>query len=196
MDKDNFEKLRIQDFLSISRILAAVVLVVLALYGHRSIFAWLLLAGLITDALDGYIARKRNDTTKHGAQLDFVGDACIFLAAFVGVVILETAFFAEHLYLLLFAFGFYFLQLGLAFWRYGKPSSFHTYFAKTAAVIQGIFLVSTSFFGPWESLFYIAIAISILETMEEIVLIFLFREPVINVKRLYWVLRNGRESFV
>lgn len=195
MDKTDFKKLRIQDFLSVSRVLAAMVLVVLAIWDVRSVFAWLLLAGLLTDALDGYIARKRNDTTRHGAHLDSIGDASIFLAAIAGVIIFETTFFAEHLYILLLAFGFYFLQLGLAFWRYGKPSSFHTYSAKTAAVIQGIFLVSTSFFGPWEWLFYIAIAISILETIEEIVLIFMFREPVTNVKGLYWVLRDGRESF-
>lgn len=190
-----FKKLNLPDYLSIFRIIAAILLLVLALYGFRLVFAGLLLIGLLTDALDGYIARKKNMTTKHGAYLDSIGDACIFLGSFIGIVIFETVFFAQFLIVLLIAGGLYLLQLGLAFWRYGKPSSFHTYSAKTAAVVQGIFLTSTAFFGPWEWLFFISIFISILETLEEIILLMMFKKPVTNVKGLFWVLKEGKESF-
>lgn len=190
-----FKKLNLPDYLSIFRIIAAILLLVLALYGFRLVFAGLLLIGLLTDALDGYIARKKNMTTKHGAYLDSIGDACIFLGSFIGIVIFETVFFAQFLIVLLIAGGLYLLQLGLAFWKYGKPSSFHTYSAKTAAVVQGIFLTSTAFFGPWEWLFFISIFISILETLEEIILLMMFKKPVTNVKGLFWVLKEGKESF-
>lgn len=188
-------KLQLPDYLSIFRIIAAAALVLLAINGLRWIFSSLLLIGLITDALDGYIARKKGRTTRHGAHLDSIGDATIFLGAVIGILIFETDFFEHHLIIIILALGMYFLQLGLAFWRYGKSSSFHTYSAKTAAVVQGIFLVSTGFFGPWEWLFYIVIFISILETLEEIMLIFIFEEPVTDVKGLYWVQKEGKESF-
>lgn len=195
MGENIFNKLQLPDYLSIFRVLAAGVLLFLAFNDLRTAFSWLLVIGLITDALDGYIARKRNNTTEHGAHLDSAGDATIFLGAIIGVALFETSFFEQHLSLIVIAMGLYFLQLGLAFWRYGQSSSFHTYSAKTAAVVQGIFLVCTSFFGPWEWLFYVAVIISVLETVEEIILIFLFRESVTNVKGLYWVLREGKETF-
>lgn len=195
MRKNIFNKLQLPDYLSIFRVFAAGVLLILAYKGFRTAFSWLLVVGLITDALDGYIARKRNNTTEHGAHLDSAGDATIFLGAAIGVVLFETTFFEQHIILIVIAIGLYFIQLGLAYWRYGQSSSFHTYSAKTAAVVQGIFLVCTSFFGPWEWLFYVAVIISVLETVEEIILIFIFKEPVTNVKGLYWVQKEGKEAF-
>lgn len=193
--KNIFSKLQLPDYLSIFRIFAAIALVFLAFQDLRTIFSWLLLIGLFSDSLDGFIARKRNNTTKHGARLDSAGDATIFLGAVIGVLIFEKDFFEKHLLILIISLSTYFIQLGLAYWKYGQPSSFHTYAAKTAAIIQGIFLVYTSFFNPLEWLFFIVIAISILETLEEIILIFIFKKPVYDVKGLYWVLKEGKENF-
>lgn len=195
MLKKYLQKLWLPDYLSIFRIFAAIALVFIALEGWREVFSWLLLIGLITDALDGYIARKNNHSTTHGAKLDSAGDAMLFLAAATGIFMFEKAFFKDNITFIAVAFGFYFLQLGIAYWKYGQSSSFHTYAAKTAAVIQGIFLVATSFFEVWEWLFYFAIAISILETVEEIILIFIFEKPVYNVKGLYWVKKKGKDHF-
>lgn len=187
---------RLPDYLSLFRIFAAVGLLLFAIYDMRIAFSWLLTVGFISDALDGFIARKWTKPTERGAQLDSLGDAVIYFAAAVGVIFFfEPDFFFQHLFWLAVAVGLYLLQLSLAFFRYGKPSSFHTYSAKTAAVVQGIFFVCTGFFEPWEWLFYIAIGITIIETLEEIVLLFVFKEPVTDVKGIYWVKKRGKETF-
>ncbi|MEX2336621.1 MAG: hypothetical protein WD555_05065 [Fulvivirga sp.] len=58
--------------------------------------------------------------------------------------------------------------------KYGKSSSLHTYSAKTAALIQGIFLIVFHLHEWVEWLFWLAIIISIVETLEEIIIIFIF----------------------
>lgn len=194
MKDKNIPELQLPDYLSIFRILAAVALVIFAITGLRGWFSWLFLIAWITDALDGYIARKRNKTTKHGAQLDSIGDAILFMGGAIGIIIFETAFFEQHLWLLIFAAGLYLLQLGLAFWRYGKPSSFHTYSAKTAALVIGLFFVITGFFGPVESMFYITIILVVLDAVEEIILTFMFRNYQTDVKGIYWVLKKNEEA--
>ncbi|WP_300435357.1 CDP-alcohol phosphatidyltransferase family protein [Christiangramia sp.] len=184
------------DLLSIFRIILAVILVILAFFHLRTFFSWLLLVGLITDWLDGFLARKNKQTSKHGAQLDSMGDASIFLGAVIGIFLFfETDFFLNYKWLLVGAMALYFFQLGYAYWKFGKSSSFHTYSAKVAAFVQGAFLVCTSFFSPWEWLFFITLSMSILETLEEISLLFIFKKPVTNVKGIYWVLKNGKENY-
>lgn len=187
--------MQLPDYLSIFRFFAAIALVILAVQEMRSIFSWLLVVAFLSDALDGFIARKITGPTEHGADLDSAGDATLFLGSAIGIYLFEKSFFDQHLTAIGITFGLYFLQLGLAYWRYGKSSSFHTYAAKTAAIVQGIFLIYTSFFEPLEWLFYIVVIISILETLEEISLIFIFEKPVQNVKGLYWVKKEGKENF-
>ncbi|WP_225000111.1 CDP-alcohol phosphatidyltransferase family protein [Cesiribacter sp. SM1] len=187
-------KLTIPDWLSISRIVMVPVVLLLAYFDLRMWCASLLLTGFITDALDGYLARKWNITTARGSRLDSTGDALLFVAGVAAVFWFEWSFVKEHWLELAIALGLYFVQLGLAYWRYGKPSSFHTYSAKTAAVLQAVFLVCTLYFGPRDWLFYVALAISILETVEEIILIFIYDEWVNNIKGLYWVMRDDLEA--
>ncbi|MEP1093871.1 MAG: CDP-alcohol phosphatidyltransferase family protein [Cyclobacteriaceae bacterium] len=186
-------KLSIPDWLSLYRILSAPVLVALIFLDMRLPFAILLLASFLSDALDGFLARRMNVVTQRGAQLDSIGDAVTFTVGLVGMVKFETDFVSEQLALLLFAFGFYILQLGLAYWRYGMPSSFHTYLAKLSAVFQGVFMLWLFFVGIEYWLFYTVVALSILETIEEIWLIILFPKWRANVKGLLWVL-NKKEN--
>jgi CDP-diacylglycerol--glycerol-3-phosphate 3-phosphatidyltransferase len=86
-----------------------------------------------------------------------------------------------------------FIQMLLAFIRYRKMTSFHTYIAKIAAVLQAVFIVLI-FFLPevpyW--LFYTAAAFTIINLIEEIILIFLLPQWQSDVKGLYWVLK-GKE---
>jgi phosphatidylglycerophosphate synthase len=175
---------------SIYRIGAAPVLVYLAYKDLRLLFASMFVISLFTDMLDGYVARKWKITSKLGSQLDSVGDALTFVAGLIGAWFLEREFIQEHLTLVLVAFLPYLLQIGLAIAVYGRPSSFHTYLAKAAALLQGVFLIILFFYGPLLWLFYLAAIVTILEIVEEIVLVFLIPKWKTDVKGLYWVLKN------
>ena len=85
----------------------------------------------------------------------------------------------------------FFVQITYALIRYGKMTNFHTYLAKTAALLQGIFLLLVFFTDePSLILFYVAAIVTILELTEEIILVSLLSQWRANVKGIYWVLKN------
>ena len=85
----------------------------------------------------------------------------------------------------------FFAQTSYAFIRYGKMTNFHTYLAKTAALLQGIFLLFVFFTDePNLILFYVAAIITMLELTEEIILVGLLPKWQTNQKGIYWVLKN------
>ena len=80
----------------------------------------------------------------------------------------------------------------IAYKKYGKATAFHTYLAKLSAVIQSIFILWSLFFTPEYVLFYIMIGVGFLETLEEILLIFLYDEWASDIKGIYWALKDKR----
>lgn len=91
------------------------------------------------------------------------------------------------------------IQLGYALYRYGRMSNFHTWLAKTAALLQGCFMILTFFTGsPSVLFFYIATAITILELIEEVLLVHHLPEWRVNVHSLFHVRkeqnRNGPQK--
>jgi CDP-diacylglycerol--glycerol-3-phosphate 3-phosphatidyltransferase len=188
-NKSPSKKLSLPDWLSVYRILSAPFLITLIFFDYRIAFGVLLLISFLTDAVDGFLARKMNIVTQRGAQLDSIGDAVTFIIALGAVIKFETNFLLNHLVLIGIAFGLYIFQLFLAYWRYGMPSSFHTYLAKLTVVVQAFFLVYLCLFDVNLWLFYTAIILSIIEAIEEIILIFLFSKWVANVKGIFWALK-------
>lgn len=181
-------KLSIPDWLSVYRILSAPFLVGVIFLDERIVFGILLFISFLTDAVDGYLARKMNIVTQRGAQLDSIGDAVTFCVGLGGILKFELNFVLEYIVIIVIAFGLYLFQLFLAYWRYGMPSSFHTYLAKLSAIFQATFMVYLFFFGVEMWLFYLATFLSIIETIEEIILIVLFDKWKSNVKGLFWVI--------
>ena len=186
----HMKKLNIADWFSVYRIAALPVIIAVILLDKRQLTGWLLLISFLTDAIDGYLARKKNITSTRGARLDSAGDALTFLVGIFGVYMFGLDKIFDHFYIISVALGLYIFQLILGFIRYGKSSSLHTYSAKTAAVLQAAFLVVFHLYDwiPW--LFWIAIVISIIETVEEIIIIFILPKWETNVKGLYWVLKR------
>ncbi|MDX1315885.1 MAG: CDP-alcohol phosphatidyltransferase family protein, partial [Eudoraea sp.] len=74
----------------------------------------------------------------------------------------------------------------------GKATAFHTYLAKLSAITQAAFVLWILFFGPVYWLFYTMIILGIIETIEEITLIFMYDNWVEGVKGIYWAKRDPR----
>ena len=186
------KNLNIADWFSLYRVLALPLLLILIVLEERNLFTWFLLISYTTDAIDGRLARSMKISSARGSQLDSLGDQLTLGAALVGLLVFENDFIRQHLTLILIAFIPYLLQMALAYRKYGKATAFHTYLAKLSALAQGIFILWLLFFGPVYWLFYLMVGLSILETLEEISLIFLYDEWVKDVKGLYWALRDRR----
>jgi len=187
-----FKEFNIADWFSFYRIAAVPFLLILIGWNEREIFTWFLLISYSTDAIDGYLARKLKITSARGSQLDSYGDQMTLIVGLIGLIKFEPAFMQENYPLILIAFVPYILQMILAFKKYGKATAFHTYLAKLSAVVQGVFILWLLFFGPVYWLFYTMIVIGVLETMEEITLIYLYEKWVAGVKGIYWALKDKR----
>ncbi|UCD61396.1 MAG: CDP-alcohol phosphatidyltransferase family protein [Flavobacteriaceae bacterium] len=187
-----FKEFNIADWFSFYRIAAVPFLLILILWNEREIFTWLLLISYSTDAIDGFLARKLKITSARGSQLDSYGDQVTLVVGLIGLIVFETEFMLENYPLILIAFVPYIFQMIIAFRKYGKATAFHTYLAKLSAVIQGIFILWLLFFGPVYWLFYVMIILGVLETIEEITLIYLYDKWVAGVKGIYWALKDKR----
>ncbi|MGB5170964.1 CDP-alcohol phosphatidyltransferase family protein [Eudoraea sp.] len=187
-----FKNFNIADWFSFYRIAAVPFLLALIYWNQREIFTWLLLVSYSTDAIDGFLARSLKITSARGSQLDSYGDQVTLIVGLIGLINFETNFMKENYVLILIAFVPYILQMIIAFRKYGKATAFHTYLAKLSAVTQGVFILWLLFFGPVYWLFYIMIILGVLETIEEIILIFLYDKWVEGVKGIYWALKDKR----
>ena len=187
-----FKNFNIADWFSFYRIFAAPFLLTLIWLDERLFFAWLLLVSYSTDAIDGYLARKLKITSPRGSQLDSFGDQITLIVGLIGLFYFETDFIKANLTLILIAFIPYIIQMIMAYYKYGKATAFHTYLAKFSAIIQSVFILWSLFFNPEYALFYAMIGIGILETIEEITLIFMYDNWASDVKSIYWAFKDKR----
>jgi phosphatidylglycerophosphate synthase len=177
--------------ITLYRLVSAPVLLVLVFIGEVDIFKWLLAISFFTDAIDGFLARKFSAASRFGSRIDSIADDATVLAGVVGAFVIKNEFVRQEATLILILLAFYALQTVLALIRYGKISSFHTYLAKIGAVLQGSFLILLFFLStPPCWLFYIASVVTIIDLIEETILIFLLPKWEVNVKGIYWVLRK------
>lgn len=181
--------------LTLYRIITFPALLVLIFMGRFDIFRWLLIANFLTDALDGYLARKLKATSVLGSKLDSIGDDLTILAAVIGLWVARSEFIKAEMITFLIPLAIFFLQMGSAYFRYGRMTSFHTYGAKAAAILQGFFLCAMFLFDqPVYWLFYVTAFVTTVELIEEIVIVFLLKEWKTNVKGVYWALSEINQS--
>jgi phosphatidylglycerophosphate synthase len=177
------------------RLIASPVLVYLALTAEINLFKWLLAFSFFTDSIDGFLARKFKVSSSFGSKLDSIADDLTVLAGFTGLLVLKMDFVKANLPIIIILFSLFILQIILALIKYRKFSSFHTYFAKLAALLQGCFLILMFFLPePLYPLFYLACVITALDLAEEIILVFLLPEWETDVKGIYWVMKKKREA--
>lgn len=177
--------------ITLYRTLAFPILLVLIFTNRFDIFKWMLIVSFFTDAVDGILARKFKANSVLGAKLDSIGDDLTILAGVIGLAVAKTEFLKEHWIIFAIPLSLFFIQVIAAFMRYGKMSSYHTYLAKIAAILQGFFMCSMFLFQqPVYWLFYTTGFITTIELIEEIIMVFVLPEWKTNVHGLYWVMKE------
>jgi cardiolipin synthase (CMP-forming) len=179
--------------LSVVRIACAPVLLLLVLAGQERAFAWVLVPALLTDAFDGWIARGFHLESRAGARLDSIGDSLIWYAALAGIVGFHGDVLASHRVFVGTIVAMWLLESALAWRRYRRLSSFHTYASKAAGVLLSVYTGVLFIWGhqPW--LLYLAGTCSILANVEEIVLLKLLPQWRTDVGGAWWVWRDLRQ---
>jgi len=185
--------INIPNILSASRLLMFPVLLYAAFAGNKDLFAWLFLASLVTDFLDGVIARTFNMVTEFGSKLDSWGDLCNYIAALVGIITLYWSDVTAHAYGFSILFGLYFLGFVIMLLKFKKLIGLHLYSAKATGYVHGIFLLVWFLFGFNEIIYQFAFVFGAWAFSEEIVLILLLRKPDHDLKSLFWVILKRKE---
>lgn len=177
--------------ITLYRLLAAFVLLYFILTDQKEVFKWMLAISFFTDAVDGILARSLKVVSVTGSRLDSIADDLTVLMAIIGIFVFRPGFMYEQRILVFSMLSLYLVQLILALIRYGRLSSFHTYLAKSAAILQAVFLV-LFFFLPEEplQLFYAAATVTMLGLIEEIILVLLLPHWHSDVKGLWWIRRR------
>ncbi len=178
--------------LSIARILAAPVLVAMAAITNETAFTWILVPALLSDIADGLIARALHLQSKLGALLDSLGDVLLLLASFYGVFVFHPELVRDHWMAGTALLGTWLLESVAALLRYGRLASFHTYLAKVAGYLLGIFVGVLFVFGFHAWLMYLAVGASVLANLEGTALLVLLPQWRPDVRGLLWVLRERR----
>lgn len=179
--------------ITIYRIVAAPFLLLLVFTGQFELFKWLLAVSFFTDLIDGYLARKFKVTSVMGTRLDSIGDDLTVLVAMIALFVMKPEFIKQEKIVFILLLFLFLVQTISAFIRYGKMTGFHTYLAKAAAVLQGVFLLLVFFTDkPNIILFYTAAVVTMLQLTEEIFLVWLLPEWETNVKGIYHHFKNKK----
>jgi len=155
------------------------------------LFRWLLFACLLSDILDGLIARGFYLTSPLGATLDSIADILTMLLGLLGIAVFQRSFVSAHYLPLALVAAFYVAEVAASLFRYGKVSSFHTFLSRIAAYVSGIFFMSLFFWGYHSWLFYAALGTYALALLEEMVLIYLLPAWRSDVGGIYPLLKSN-----
>jgi phosphatidylglycerophosphate synthase len=181
--------------ISLARIGGALVLLTAALGHNQRYFQWLLVACILSDIIDGWIARTFDWTSRLGAILDSTGDILVQLVAIGGLWIFYKETVVAHRLPVLTVVSLYLAEVVIAVYRYGRISSFHTFLARVAASALGIFVLSLFFWRYVDWIFYPAIGLGVLAYSEELLILMLLAEWTPDVGGLYqaWLITKRQD---
>lgn len=182
----------IPNIISILRIISVPALTVLAWQYEREWFGWLFTAALISDILDGAIARHFKFVSRLGMLLDSVADLLLFSVSVLGLWRLFPEVVHEYAGILLLVIVVWIGTVLLGFLRYGKLPSFHTYMSRVTAYIVGTFFVALFLWGFLSSLFWIAVSFMLASHAEVLVMLLLLPEWSPDTPGLLRVLQKRR----
>jgi cardiolipin synthase (CMP-forming) len=184
--------LTIPNVLSGYRIVAFPVIMWTIYTGEKHFFITLLLINLITDILDGLIARTFKLETEFGAKLDSFADLGSYILAFTGMIVLENTFVSQHIAVFLIMMSLYASTQITSLIRFKRTTCLHLYSSKATGYAQGIFMFTYFFIGYNSWYFYFMIMLSCIAYSEALVIVLSLPAMRPNVKGIYFMLRDNK----
>lgn len=182
--------LNIPNILSLYRLLSFPFVLYLAIVKNEKLFVLFLCINLVTDILDGLIARTFNMKTEIGARLDSIADMFTYFLAITGIFLFKRADFEPHMVSFSFFIALFVLSHLLSLVKFGRFPSLHLYSWKIGGYIQGIFFFVLFVFGFYTWFYLLMVTWGIMAFSEHIVIQLILKKMVSDAKGLYWILRN------
>jgi phosphatidylglycerophosphate synthase len=155
------------NLLSCFRLVLVPLLLTLAWSGCSRPFVGCLVVSLLTDGVDGFLARRFNAASRLGAKLDSWADFATFLALpFCGWWLRPDVLRAEAPFLIT-PICFYLAAVAFGLLKYRRLTSYHTWSSKALALLSGVVVLVFFLGGPgWP--FRVLAPLAVLSLLEEI----------------------------
>lgn len=183
--------LNVPNIISLYRLIIFPVILALALSNNEAWFVTLLCISLVSDILDGNIARIFKLQTRFGAALDNLADMGTYFLALLGVFRFRWTEIQPHAWLLYLFLGIFALSYIIAFYRFGKIPGLHLYSAVSAGYIQGIFFFVLFVWGFYAWMYYVAVGWGAVAYIEKIFVLLRLDDIKSGVKGLYWLRKQA-----
>jgi phosphatidylglycerophosphate synthase len=183
--------LNIPNVLSGFRVIAAPVLLLLSRYGYANSFLTLFAASLISDCIDGWIARQFDCASKLGTKLDSWGDLATYMIVPLCAWWLWPDIIKREILFVLITVCAYTVPILAGLIKFRRLPTYHTWAAKLAGVVMGVSAMVLFIFDiSWP--FRIAAAFQALVASEEIAITLKLSELQNNVPSLWHVISHGK----
>ncbi|MEO8087252.1 MAG: CDP-alcohol phosphatidyltransferase family protein [Bacteroidota bacterium] len=161
--------------------------------GEEKMFAIFLCINLITDILDGLIARLFKLQTKFGAKLDSLADTGMYILAFLGIYFFKLEELQGFTWMLWLFLALLVSGNLISLIKFKKLPSLHLYSSKVGGYVQGIFFFVLFAWSYNQSLFFAAMFIGYLSLLEEIFVLLFLKKLIPDARGLFWVLNEKKE---
>lgn len=163
------------NLLSATRIGLMPAVLAAAVAGERGWFTGLIAVSLLTDALDGPLARRLGAATDFGRKLDSAADYATMFSGVAGIALLWPEVVRRELPWILTGLVAFLAVIVLGFVRLGRAPCYHTWASKAGAVLCPLSLVPLLAGGPtWP--FHAVIVLLVLTGLDEIAITVLLPE--------------------
>jgi CDP-diacylglycerol--glycerol-3-phosphate 3-phosphatidyltransferase len=176
--------LNIPNSLSLFRIIATPFLLLTGWLEMPTLFFILFGLMLLSDALDGIIARMLDQTSELGARLDSYGDILTYLSTPLAAWWLWPDLIYEELDYIIAAIIIYILPAIFALLKFGNLASYHTWITKISAVLMSAGAVMLLGFEN-NLLFHIAIYFLVIEMIENIMITLILSKQKSNIHSIW-----------
>ncbi|MEM6966727.1 MAG: CDP-alcohol phosphatidyltransferase family protein [Bacteroidota bacterium] len=182
--------LNIPNLLSLYRVFMFPVILFTLFEAHEILFVWLICINLITDILDGWIARRLDMQTEIGARIDSIADVGTYIGALIGIFVFKYKAFEPHILPFYIFIGLFLMTNVVSWLKFGRFPSLHLYSSKVGGYIQGFFFFTVFVFDFYAPFYYVVVMWGIAAFIESIIIQLILKEMRSNAKGLYWVLKD------
>lgn len=170
------ELLTVPNLITLTRLVCFPVLWGLAFLKLPQALAVGILLCLLTDFLDGFLARRLGQATKVGAVLDSLADNLLLVSAPIWVFWLRPEIVRENPIWVGLYGGLLAAVFLVMFLKFRRNVEIHTYAAKIGVVVTWIFLIHSLLFPYSRVFFYVAMTASYYYLIEDLALLLTRKE--------------------
>lgn len=162
-----------------------------AIMGSKPWFVGLLAASLLTDALDGFFARRFDAFTDFGRKLDSAADYVTMFVGLSGIALLWPEIVRREIVWVASGLAAFFAVIVYGFVRLGRAPCYHTWLAKIG--VMGCALSMIPLLAQWSAVpFHVMIVTLILAGAEEMMIAVLIPWHVGEMPTLWHAWRERR----